>query len=123
MLALLQTAATGLRAARALRMSAFEGLARQDVVVLGGGFGGLYTALRLRSLDWGEMPCPRVTLVDRSDRFAFLPMLYELTTGEVSCWEVAPKFDEARTRASESASLPTCFLAIGRNPILSPCRC
>ena len=61
-----------------------------DIAILGGGFGGLYTALRLSTLDWGGGPKPRVTLVDRSDRFVFLPMLYEVTTGQASCWEVAP---------------------------------
>ena len=30
----------------------------------------------------------------RSDRFVFLPMLYELATGSVACWEVAPPFEE-----------------------------
>ena len=35
-----------------------------------------------------------MTLVDRSDRFVFLPMLYEVTTGQASCWEVAPRFEE-----------------------------
>jgi len=76
------------------RMSSFDGLAQADVCVLGGGFGGLYTALRLSSLDWGATTKPKITLVDRSDRFAFLPMMYELTTGSVTCWEVAPTFEE-----------------------------
>lgn len=66
-----------------------------EIVVLGGGFGGLYTALRLDALDYGAtMPKPRVSLVDASDRFAFLPMLYELTTGSAAAWEVAPPFED-----------------------------
>uniref|UniRef100_A0A7S4BRY4 FAD/NAD(P)-binding domain-containing protein n=1 Tax=Chrysotila carterae TaxID=13221 RepID=A0A7S4BRY4_CHRCT len=80
------------RAART-RMAAYEGLGREDICVLGGGFGGLYTALKLSKLDWGTCK-PRITLVDKHDRFAFLPMMYELTTGSVSCWEVAPMFEE-----------------------------
>ncbi len=73
--------------------SSSDSLGRGDVCVLGGGFGGLYTALRLSGLDWGGAK-PRITLVDRSDRFVFLPMLYELATGSVACWEVAPPFEE-----------------------------
>ena len=69
-------------------------LGAPDICVLGGGFGGLYTALRLSKLDWGDAPRPRVTLVDQQDRFVFLPMLYEVTTGSASCWEVAPPFPE-----------------------------
>ena len=80
------------RATRAptLRMSQIntDGLGAPDICVLGGGFGGLYTALRLSKLDWGDAPRPRVTLVDQQERFVFLPMLYEVATGAASCWEV-----------------------------------
>ena len=65
-----------------------------EITVLGGGFGGLYTALRLRSLDWSGGPEPRVTLVDRNDRFCFSPMLYELATGTATSWEVAPTYED-----------------------------
>jgi hypothetical protein len=76
-----------------MRMSA-DSLGRPDVCIVGGGFGGLYTALKLSGLGWGDGPAPRVTLIDRSERFVFLPMLYEVTTGSASCWEVAPRFEE-----------------------------
>lgn len=76
-----------------MRMAA-DSLGRPDVCIVGGGFGGLYTALKLGALGWEEGCAPRVTLIDRSDRFVFLPMLYEITTGTVSCWEVAPRFEE-----------------------------
>ena len=73
-----------------LRMAQVDtgGLGAPDICVLGGGFGGLYTALRLSKLDWGDAPRPRVTLVDQQERFVFLPMLYEVATGAASCWEV-----------------------------------
>ncbi|KAK5774278.1 NADH dehydrogenase C1, chloroplastic/mitochondrial -like protein [Gossypium arboreum] len=64
------------------------------VCILGGGFGGLYTALRLESLLWPEDKKPQVLLVDQSERFVFKPMLYELLTGEVDEWEIAPRFSE-----------------------------
>ena len=84
------------RATRAptLRMSQIntDGLGAPDICVLGGGFGGLYTALRLSKLDWGDAPRPRVTLVDQQERFVFLPMLYEVATGSASCWEVTLPF-------------------------------
>ena len=47
------------------------------ICILGGGFGGLYTALRLSQLPWEEAR-PEIVLVDRSDRFLFSPLLYEL---------------------------------------------
>ncbi|XP_062233289.1 alternative NAD(P)H-ubiquinone oxidoreductase C1, chloroplastic/mitochondrial-like isoform X4 [Phragmites australis] len=67
---------------------------RPRVCILGGGFGGLYTALRLESLVWPSDKKPQVVLVDQSDRFVFKPMLYELLSGEVDAWEIAPSFTE-----------------------------
>ncbi|KAL9462570.1 hypothetical protein AB3S75_000551 [Citrus x aurantiifolia] len=62
------------------------------ICILGGGFGGLYTALRLESLVWQDDKKPQVLLVDQSERFVFKPMLYELLSGEVDAWEIAPCF-------------------------------
>ena len=57
------------------------------VVILGGGFGGLFTALELAgSLD--------VTLVTDSDHFVFTPMLYEYFSGEVEAWHIGPRYNE-----------------------------
>lgn len=63
------------------------------ICILGGGFGGLYTALRLQQLDWGNTQ-RKIILVDKSDRFVFTPLLYELMTGEMTAWEVAPTFQD-----------------------------
>jgi NADH dehydrogenase len=62
------------------------------ICILGGGFGGLYTALNLARLPWAVSP--EIILVDKSDRFLFTPFLYELVTGEMQEWEVAPTFAE-----------------------------
>ncbi|XP_034907324.1 alternative NAD(P)H-ubiquinone oxidoreductase C1, chloroplastic/mitochondrial [Populus alba] len=67
---------------------------KPKVCILGGGFGGLYTALRLESLIWADDKKPQVLLVDQSERFVFKPMLYELLSGEVDAWEIAPRFSE-----------------------------
>ncbi|BAY36300.1 FAD-dependent pyridine nucleotide-disulfide oxidoreductase [Nostoc sp. NIES-2111] len=64
------------------------------IVILGGGFGGLYTALRLSQLPWESQQKPEIVLVDQSDRFLFSPLLYELLTGELQTWEIAPPFIE-----------------------------
>ncbi|WP_286394024.1 NAD(P)/FAD-dependent oxidoreductase [Pseudanabaena mucicola] len=62
------------------------------ICILGGGFGGLYTALNLARLPWAVMP--EIILIDKSDRFLFTPFLYELVTGEMQEWEIAPTFME-----------------------------
>ena len=123
---------------------------RPRVCVLGGGFGGLYTALRLRGLSWpsseavsgsgstsgrdeyeymlrrvsaGLRPpqllfpnestrnslsarmrgdsgtersdmAPEVILVDKSDRFIFKPLLYELLLEDAAVWEVCPRYED-----------------------------
>ncbi len=57
------------------------------IVILGGGFGGLFTALDLTGT--GE-----VTLVSDEDHFLFKPMLYEYLSGEVEAWHIAPGYHE-----------------------------
>lgn len=64
------------------------------ICILGGGFGGLYTALRLSQLPWETSSKPEIILVDQSDRFIFSPLLYELLTGELQTWEIAPPYQE-----------------------------
>lgn len=64
-----------------------------QIFILGGGFGGLYTALALSKLPWTS-PQPNIMLVDQRDRFLFSPMLYELLTGELQTWEIAPPYEE-----------------------------
>ena len=64
------------------------------ICILGGGFGGLYTALRLSQLPWEKSQKPEIILVDHNDRFLFTPFLYELLTGELQTWEIAPPFSE-----------------------------
>ena len=64
------------------------------ICILGGGFGGLYTALRLSQLPWPDQHPPQITLIDKSDRFLFSPLLYELVTSELQSWEIAPPFSE-----------------------------
>ncbi|KGG16859.1 MULTISPECIES: NAD(P)/FAD-dependent oxidoreductase [unclassified Prochlorococcus] len=58
------------------------------VVVVGGGFGGLTTALSLSSCK-GR---PTIILIEPRSRFVFLPLLYELLSGEMKAWEVAPSY-------------------------------
>ncbi len=64
------------------------------ICILGGGFGGLYTALKLLQFPWNKSERPEITLVDQRDRFLFLPLLYELVTGELETWEIAPPYTE-----------------------------
>ena len=69
------------------------------VCVVGGGFGGLYTALRLSTLVWPGNSKPEITLVDQRDRFVFKPLLYELLTEELELDEVAPRFVDVLSRS------------------------
>jgi NADH dehydrogenase len=57
---------------------------RHRVVVVGGGFGGLFAARRLR-----RAPVD-VTLLDRSANHVFQPMLYQFATGVVPAATIAP---------------------------------
>ncbi|GAX74202.1 hypothetical protein CEUSTIGMA_g1651.t1 [Chlamydomonas eustigma] len=64
------------------------------IVIVGGGFGGLYAAIRLTSLFWPKGKLPQITLIDKSDRFTFKPLLYELLNNTATEEEVAPPFSQ-----------------------------
>jgi NADH:ubiquinone reductase (non-electrogenic) len=60
---------------------------KKRVLIAGGGFGGVFTALEIEN-------DADVTLVSAEDHFLFTPMLYELFSGEVEPWHVAPYYNE-----------------------------
>jgi NADH dehydrogenase len=60
---------------------------RARIVIVGGGYGGLFTALGLAGA--GE-----VTLVANEDHFLHTPLLYEYLSGEVEAWHIAPPYRE-----------------------------
>ena len=62
-------------------------MSKPKIVILGGGFGGLFTALEIGG-------AADVTLVSDADHFLFTPMLYEYLSGEVEAWHIAPRYDE-----------------------------
>ncbi len=59
----------------------------ERIVVVGGGFGGLFTARRASSAG-------SVTLISNDDHFLHTPMLYEYLSGEVEEWHIAPRYHE-----------------------------
>jgi demethylphylloquinone reductase len=64
---------------------------KKKVVIAGGGFGGIFTALELDdSFD--------ITLLSDSDHFLFKPLLYEYLSGEVEAWHIAPTYEELLDR-------------------------
>jgi len=54
----------------------------KKVLILGGGFGGLYAALRMEKT-LARDPDVQVTLVNRENFFLFTPMLHEVATGDL----------------------------------------
>ena len=57
---------------------------RHRVVIIGSGFGGLFTAKALRRADVD------VTVIDRTSHHLFQPLLYQVATGILSEGEIAP---------------------------------
>jgi NADH:ubiquinone reductase (H+-translocating) len=56
--------------------------AKHRILILGGGFGGLYTALELEK-KLPKYPNVEVTLVNRENFFLFTPMLHEVAAGDL----------------------------------------
>ncbi|MFN7899664.1 MAG: NAD(P)/FAD-dependent oxidoreductase [Synechococcaceae cyanobacterium] len=62
---------------------------RPRVLIIGAGFAGLYAALALAA----QPAPPSILLIEPRERFLFLPLLYELLSGELPLWQVAPRYD------------------------------
>ena len=69
------------------------------VVIVGGGFGGLYAARRL-----GEAPV-QVTVIDRRNFHLFQPLLYQVATGGLSPADIASPLREILKRQSNASVL------------------
>ncbi|MBV9155502.1 MAG: FAD-dependent oxidoreductase, partial [Acidobacteriaceae bacterium] len=72
---------------------------RHRVVILGGGFGGLYAAQALR-----HAPAD-VTLVDRRNFHLFQPLLYQVATGSLSPGEIAAPLRSVLSRQKNTRVL------------------
>ncbi|MCB0008110.1 MAG: NAD(P)/FAD-dependent oxidoreductase [Anaerolineales bacterium] len=55
----------------------------RHLVIVGGGFAGLYTAKHLRQAEW------RITLIDKRNFHLFQPLLYQVATGGISPGDIA----------------------------------
>ena len=60
------------------------------ICIVGGGFGGLYTALYLQK--YRHLRNSQITLIEPKEKFLFTPMMYELITDELKDWEIAPTY-------------------------------
>ncbi|MGD1863009.1 MAG: NAD(P)/FAD-dependent oxidoreductase [Phormidesmis sp.] len=60
------------------------------ICIVGGGFGGLYTALYLQK--YRHLKSSQITLIEPDDQFVFFPMMYELITDELKQWELFPSY-------------------------------
>jgi len=74
----------------ATKTKSIDDSSRCDVAIFGGGFGGLYTALSVAR----QNPDLDVALVEPSDSFVFLPLLYDLTVGTATESEVCPFYSD-----------------------------
>jgi NADH:ubiquinone reductase (H+-translocating) len=72
---------------------------RHQVVVIGSGFGGLFTTQALRRAEVD------VTLIARTNHHLFQPLLYQVATGILSEGEIAPSTREILRRQSNSRVL------------------
>src|SRR5206468_2666085 len=59
---------------------------RKRVLILGGGFGGVYTALAIEKLR-GRQDEFEITLVNRENYFVYQPMLAEIISGSIGLFD------------------------------------
>src|SRR3954466_15518944 len=77
-----------------------EPAAPHRVLIVGGGFGGLYAARTL-----GKDDRVAVTLVDRRNHHLFAPLLYQVATGALSPGEIAQPRRSVLRRQSNTTVL------------------
>lgn len=85
------------------------------VVIVGGGFGGMYAALALRKLP------VRVTLIDKRNFHLFQPLLYQVATGGLSPGDItAPLRSVLRKQKNTQVLMAECtgFDVAGRRVLL-----
>lgn len=88
---------------------------RHRVVIVGGGFGGMYAALALRKLP------VQVTLIDRRNFHLFQPLLYQVATGGLSPGDItAPLRSVLRKQKNTQVLMAECtgFDVAGRRVLL-----
>src|SRR6266481_213274 len=101
------------------------------VLILGGGFGGVYAALRLEKL-LARHDGLEVTLVTRDNYFLFTPMLPEVAAGELEQSTIVNplrrllrrvKMLRGNDREHRSGGPPRHRVSGGRNKLLQSSRC
>lgn len=80
------------------------------IVIIGGGFGGLFTALETANLG-------KVALISSEDHFTFRPMLYEYLSGEVEAWHIAPYYSELVDNEIEVMQGEVCGVDLERKEV------
>ena len=84
---------------------------KKKIVVIGGGFGGLYFAKKIKSADF------EITLIDRRNHHLFQPLLYQVATGGLSPGDIAYPI---RSALSSKKNMFSAFLTrISRENLLS----
>jgi NADH dehydrogenase len=63
----------------------------KKIVVIGGGFGGVYTARNLNRLFGGDV---EITLINKSNYFIFTPLLHEVATGALTSQSITESLHE-----------------------------
>src|SRR5262245_34591060 len=69
------------------------------ILILGGGFGGLYTALELEK-SLARDPNTEITLVNRENFFLFTPMLHEVAAGDLDLANIVNPFRKMLKRVN-----------------------
>lgn len=92
---------------------------RTRIVILGGGFGGVYTALRLEKL-WRGSRDIEITLVSRENYFLMTPLLFEAGSGVLeprhAVNPIRPLLDGTRFVEAEVASIDLDRRAVAVRP-------
>jgi NADH:ubiquinone reductase (H+-translocating) len=94
----------------------------KKIVIIGGGFAGVYTYLGLRKRLQAQKERPEITLISKDNYFLFTPLLHEVATGGVRAHDIVqPLRQIAKTALDRVVISPAKSIDITRKVVTTAC--
>jgi NADH dehydrogenase len=95
---------------------------RKKIVIVGGGFGGVYTYLNLQKHLGALKERPEITLISKDNYFLFTPLLHEVATGGVRAHDIVQPIRQIVKTALDSVIIsPAKSIDTNRKIVTTDC--
>ena len=95
---------------------------KKKIVIVGGGFGGVYTYVGLRMFLRAQKERPEITLIAKDNYFLFTPLLHEVATGGVRASDIVQPIRQiVDTRLDRVVTSPVKNIDIRKKIVSTAC--